>query len=389
MCIYTLTIVRLGAMQELSAQLDTQGLLLKNQLMSNINSGNYQIVHDVLGRVISDISHQESKNNLIKTALIKAVNRGPIALKDRDMFTNHHMIRYMSVLHNLIEAGGITKDFLQESEHALPDQIFSRAPGRHCLKVLLYQNINYNSFIESPFDDISDESTHAFMQLVPSTHSDQEACDWLDLYYINPNFAITYWRNALSDGMGGRKYTFQDFSTSKTRGTTPLMHAVDQCWPLTVQKFLSHGAHVDQYNEHGNTALFKAAWGVQHQIIDILLQHGAQVQVRNNRGDTPLLHCLRNRELIYAHQDGIEGCDLKESLKKLLRATGGDYSVINYKGETALDLLSQLYISPDRPNYYKEYNNVKNIFTDAVKEVHKELGIYNADLIDSFSSMAD
>jgi uncharacterized protein len=55
-----------------------------------------------------------------------------------------------------------------------------------------------------------------------------------------------------------------------------------------LELLIAHGADVNAVNQHGETALIKAAWSGCVENLEVLLEHGADPEVRDTWGQTAL-----------------------------------------------------------------------------------------------------
>ncbi|KJZ68346.1 hypothetical protein HIM_12262 [Hirsutella minnesotensis 3608] len=80
---------------------------------------------------------------------------------------------------------------------------------------------------------------------------------------------------------------------SRSRGRTPLMHAVTRGKISTVDLLLRKGAAANAQDTFGSTPLLEAITQDDSDLVDILLQHGADRNLRDKRGYTPIILAAR------------------------------------------------------------------------------------------------
>jgi hypothetical protein len=113
-------------------------------------------------------------------------------------------------------------------------------------------------------------------------------------------------------------------------GGEPLMPAIfDTGWDTVNQEALAdvalaYGAHVDDRNEGGPTALMKAASNGNPAFVSYLLRHGANPNLEDADGNTPLLLA----------DDGSQSSGWPLRISGLLLAAHADPCHKNHKGET-------------------------------------------------------
>ena len=71
-------------------------------------------------------------------------------------------------------------------------------------------------------------------------------------------------------------------------GNTPLHHACGLGFYITAELLTSHGANLDETNNNGDTPLHLACCNMHYEIAKLLITYRANVDVQNNNGDTPL-----------------------------------------------------------------------------------------------------
>jgi uncharacterized protein len=104
---------------------------------------------------------------------------------------------------------------------------------------------------------------------------------------------------------------------------------------------LAEGADVTVADDEGFTPLHFAASGDNVDVVRLLLDAGAEVNAQSNAGDTPIYNAIRNTT------------PAAGSIQRLLRERGGDPTIANEKGHSALRFV-QRYGTPE----------MKEIFAD-------------------------
>ena len=121
-------------------------------------------------------------------------------------------------------------------------------------------------------------------------------------------------------------------------------------WPEMAKLLLNSGADPDQCNEQGVTALLLMAQRhieTYYDSFELLLQHGADPNRNHPKtGDTALTMCARCPSV---------------RVFKLLLEHGADVTHTNYRGESALDLLTE---SSGNDNRYTELIQLCNEYKD-------------------------
>lgn len=120
---------------------------------------------------------------------------------------------------------------------------------------------------------------------------------------------------------------------------TPLLAATRYGQLEAIQYLIEHGAHVNDKEDLGNTALHFAASSGNIQTVAYLLKHGADVKAANNHGDTPLLEAIVGRE--YEHD-----------IVELLLNNGADINACNDQQETCLLKALNCNFIPDLISYF-------------------------------------
>ena len=147
-----------------------------------------------------------------------------------------------------------------------------------------------------------------------------------------------------------------DLNLKSDDGGTALMMATAGGVIELVRALLEKGAQIDARDNHGYTALFKAA---KPEIVRLLIDKGSDVNGRSNDGVTPLMQARTNQtaQLLLEHGADVnaKNIDGETALMfaiswgvdraQVLLEAGGDVSAKNERGETALSLANARYAS--------------------------------------------
>lgn len=158
-----------------------------------------------------------------------------------------------------------------------------------------------------------------------------------------------------------------DIEEKDNYGRSPIFSAVDRDDVSALELVLKLGANVDVQDSYGKTPLHYSARSGNPALVNILLSSGANTELKDNEGQTPLFETILIEELEDNYNTVItilieKGAFVNatnnlgrtvlfyvmnsEVLKKMLNS-GGDVSIKDNNGQTALHLAMSLYDNYD------------------------------------------